>query len=321
MTPHANPVTVNGEPIPPARIAAEMQHHPVPPGKPGLAWQLAARALAIRALLRQEAHRRGLAPPTTDHPADDPGAPPRETGEEALVQALVEAELGDAAPDEAALHAAWARDPARFRSAPLWEASHILCACDPADAGAAAAALARARALSARLAAAPDGFARLARAESDCASRAAGGALGQLGPGDSLPEFEAALSRLAEGGITAEPVRTRHGWHLIRLDARAEGRVLPYETVRPRLAEAMEKAMWAQAACRLVARLVAAAEIRGLDLTAPAPPPSRPRPPDQDRGVAARGNPNDAGHRAGQRREDSRHGHRLHRTVDPPAGG
>ncbi|NCO17517.1 MAG: peptidase, partial [Alphaproteobacteria bacterium] len=53
---------VNGEVIPAAAIAAEAQNHPAPPGKPGLAWRAAARALAVRALLLQEARRLGLSP-------------------------------------------------------------------------------------------------------------------------------------------------------------------------------------------------------------------------------------------------------------------
>ena len=55
-------VVVNGETIPSAAIAAEAQNHTAPRGKPGIAWRKAAQALAIRALLLQEAKRRGLTP-------------------------------------------------------------------------------------------------------------------------------------------------------------------------------------------------------------------------------------------------------------------
>lgn len=255
-------ISVNGEAIPATRIAAEAQNHPAPKDKPGLAWRAAARALAVRALLLQEARRRGLSAEP-----EALGEGQCETEEEALIRALVEAEAP--VPAEAEVRAEWARDPSRFRSAPLWEVSHILCACDPQDDAAKAAALSRAKALAARLLADPAGFARLASAESDCGSRSAGGALGQLGPGDTVPEFEAALRRLAEDEVTAEPVLTRHGWHLIRLDALAERRELPYEVVHPRLAEALEKVAWARAARDLVARLVAAADVHGVDLGAP----------------------------------------------------
>ncbi len=46
-------VTVNGVEIPLAAIARETQHHPA--GNPSEAWTAAARALAIRELLLQEA--------------------------------------------------------------------------------------------------------------------------------------------------------------------------------------------------------------------------------------------------------------------------
>ncbi len=55
-------VVVNGETIPSAAIAAEAQNHSAPKDKPGIAWRKAAQAMAIRALLLQEARARGLAP-------------------------------------------------------------------------------------------------------------------------------------------------------------------------------------------------------------------------------------------------------------------
>ncbi|MDE3081390.1 MAG: peptidase, partial [Paracoccaceae bacterium] len=76
-------VSVNGEVIPAARIAAEAQIHPAPREKPGLAWRAAARALAVRALLLQEARHRGL-----EADPMDLGPGQRETEEEALIRAL-----------------------------------------------------------------------------------------------------------------------------------------------------------------------------------------------------------------------------------------
>ncbi len=52
---------MNGETIPQAAIAAEAQNHTAPKDKPGIAWRKAAQALAIRALLLQEARARRLA--------------------------------------------------------------------------------------------------------------------------------------------------------------------------------------------------------------------------------------------------------------------
>lgn len=254
-------VVVNGEIVPRSVIAAETQNHPAPKGKPGLAWRQAANAVAMRTLLLQEARRRGMTP----HPAEvGPGR--FETDEEALIRCLLEAAVEAAPPTEDEIRAEWARDPTRFRSPPLWEVSHILLACDPRDAGQTEAAKARAIDLTARAHDEPRGFARLATRNSDCGSKSSGGALGQVGPGDTVPEFEAELRNLAEGAITPAPILTRHGWHIIRMDAVAAGAVLPYEAVRRKLSDAMEKAAWARAARSFTHQLVASAEISGADL-------------------------------------------------------
>ena len=124
---------------------------------------------------------------------------------------------------------------------------------------------ARAVALLARLDGDAKGFAAAAR-ESDCSSKASGGHLGQLGPGDTVPEFEAALRTLIEGSISPAPVLSRHGWHIIRLNAIAPGQVLPFESVRPRIAQALEKAAWARASRQFVETLAHGAKITGASL-------------------------------------------------------
>ncbi len=253
-------VVVNGETIPSATIAAEAQNHTAPKDKPGIAWRKAAQALAIRALLLQEARRRGL------RPAPERLAPGRvETEEEAMIRVLLDEALVIEPVTEDAVRAEWAKDPGRYRSAPLWDVSHILCACDPRDDQGRDTAEARARGLLARLDGSAQAFAAAAR-ESDCGSKASGGHLGQLGPGDTVPEFQSALQTLAEGGMSSEPVLSRYGWHIIRLNATAEGQVLPYETVRPKIAQALEKAAWARASRELIERLAAASVIAGATL-------------------------------------------------------
>jgi peptidyl-prolyl cis-trans isomerase C len=254
-------VVVNGEIIPSASVAAEAQNHAAPKDKPGIAWRKAAQALAIRALLLQEARARGLTP---DPEELSPGRV--ETEDEALIRALLDQALSIAPVREAEVQAEWARDPDRYRSAPLWDVSHILCACDPRQEGETAMAEARAKAILARLDGDAKGFAAAAARDSDCGSKAGGGHLGQLGPGDTVPEFEAALRSLPEGGVTPAPVLSRHGWHLIRLNATAAGQVLPYETVRPKIAQALEKAAWARASRDFVETLAKAARIEGASL-------------------------------------------------------
>lgn len=256
-------VTVNGEKIPISVIAAEAQNHAAPKGKPGLAWRAAARALVIRTLLLQEAARRNLTP----DPAEvGPGK--FETDEEALIRAVMETEIAPPPPSEEDLRAAWASNPERFTSPPLWEASHILIAADSEDAAACARALKTAQGLAGEARRPGARFAQLAADNSACDSKNNGGALGQLGPNDTVPEFEAALKQLAEGEVTAEPVRTRFGYHVIRMDAVAPGRPLPFDAVRAYLAEALEKAAWIHAARAFTDRLVAQADVTGVDLKA-----------------------------------------------------
>jgi peptidyl-prolyl cis-trans isomerase SurA len=62
-------------------------------------------------------------------------------------------------------------------------------------------------------------FEDMARVNSEDGSAAKGGELGWLNPGDTVPEFEQAMNRLALGE-TSGPVRTQFGWHLIRVEER-----------------------------------------------------------------------------------------------------
>lgn len=254
------PVEVNGELIPSRLIAAEAQNHPAPPGKPGFAWHAAARALAVRALLLQEAGRLGL------DPAPQELAPgKREADDEALIRAVIEHYVRPAPPDEPACRAFYSAEPGRFRAPSLYEASHILLPAAPGDAAARAAAHRIAAAFIAEIAANPRAFEPLAREHSACDSRASGGRLGQIAPGDTVPEFEAMLETLPVGGVSPEPVATRYGLHVIRLDARAEGALLPFEAVHPRIRDLLERAAWAREARALVARLLANARFSGVD--------------------------------------------------------
>ncbi|APO85647.1 peptidylprolyl isomerase [Marivivens sp. JLT3646] len=253
---------VNGETVPHAVVAAEVQNHDAPAGKPGIAWRKAARAVAIRTLLLQEARARGLIAEPLEVAPDK-----FETEEEALIRGLLDTEVEVAPISEAAIRAEFDRDPDRFRAPPLWEVSHILIACDPADKTAVGKAKLHAEDLTAKVLKSPESFARLAEDNSDCGSRNNGGALGQMGQGDTVPEFEAVLRHLREGETTKAPVQSRFGWHIIRMDAVAAGKVLPFETVRQKITDAIEKAAWSSQARALVQVLAQKATISGADLS------------------------------------------------------
>ena len=58
-----------------------------------------------------------------------------------------------------------------------------------------------------------------AKLNSEDASSAKGGDLGWVSPGDTVPEFEQAMNKLAIGQISV-PVRSTFGWHIIVVDGR-----------------------------------------------------------------------------------------------------
>jgi len=167
--------------------------------------------------------------------------------------------------DEATLRRFYDNNRRRFVTTPLYEADHILVAGRYDDGVAAAAAREKAARLAALLVEAPERFPDLARAHSDCPSAALGGSLGQIGPGDTTSEFEAALRTLAQGAISP-PVETRYGVHLIRLNRHIEGRQLPFEAVRERIADYLDAHVRRQATAQYIALLIGRAEIRGIAL-------------------------------------------------------
>jgi peptidyl-prolyl cis-trans isomerase C len=153
----------------------------------------------------------------------------------------------------------------------LYEADHILIGARRDESEAFAAAREKALALRAALATSPERFAALARDCSDCPSGPIGGSLGQIGPGDTTSEFEAALGNLAPGEISPL-VETRYGIHLIRLTRRIDGRRLPFEAVRERIAAYLTEHVNRQATAQYVSLLVGRADIKGIAVDGSASP-------------------------------------------------
>ena len=257
--PKPSVVSVNGVVVARTAIAREAQNHPA--DKPILAWQAAARALVLRELMLQEARRLGVAA----EPASDPQGR-RETDEEALIRTLAERAIVVPEADEDACRRYYAQNRRRFRSADIYEASHILFAACADDRAAFGEAERAATAVLAELQAHPERFAALARIHSACPSGQQGGNLGQITAGQTTPEFEQALRALAPGEVTAAPVATRYGVHVIRLERRHEGRALPFEWVRERIAAYLTERTRRTATAQYIARLVSRAEITGIAL-------------------------------------------------------
>jgi len=195
-----------------------------------------------------------------------PSRCPSETGEEAAIRALVEREVAVPTPSEDEIARYHEANRVRFRAPDLYEAGHILIAGPRSDAQAFAAARERAGLIAAEATAQPERFADLARAWSACSSAGEGGHLGQITAGETTPEFARALAALREGETTPEPVETRYGFHVIRLERRIPGRTLPVEAVADRIAAYLVERSRRLALAQYVARLVTAAEIAGIEM-------------------------------------------------------
>jgi len=262
-----------GVQLPAALVAQEAQHHPA--SSAAEARRMAARALAIRALLLREARSEGLeAAPERD------AAGREETPDEALIRQLLADRVTPETCTEDDCQAFYKAYPELFMSPDHYTASHILFAVpdsEPEGGEADQKALHSARQTLADLTAGRR-FHDLALTRSDCPSGKSGGMLGQMEAGDLVREVEAALDALEPGGIAPEPVRSGYGWHVLRLDQRAGGSLLPYEHVREAIRMRIDARSWALNAAEHVETLMAASAREGIavsltpegEMTAPA---------------------------------------------------
>lgn len=171
-------------------------------------------------------------------------------------------------PDEAACRRYYAQNRRRFRSPDIYEAAHILIAADARDPESYGKAREKAQTLLDEARREPARFGALARLHSDCPSGAQDGNLGQISSGQTTPEFEAALVALAPGDVSAEPVATRYGFHIVRLDRRVAGQTLPFEAVAGRIADYLAESVARRATAQYIARLAARATITGIEMPA-----------------------------------------------------
>lgn len=249
-------ISVNGVILPHELVAAEAQNHPA--ASPAQAFQQAAQALAIRELLLQEADRLGIAPePETDAQGR------RETDEDARIRALIASALPKDAPDEESCRRFYDQNLARFHAPELYHAAHILIAAEPGRLDEAEAA---AWALLETLKQEPAGFAGAAHAISACPSRDQGGDLGLIAPGQLVEEVEQALLALAPGELAAAPVRSRFGWHILKLERKISGECLPFAAVQPKIAAYLTENRARQTIAGLIGHLAAKANLRGVAL-------------------------------------------------------
>lgn len=250
-------VRVNGVEITPEAIAQEIQYHPAPDAE--TAWTEAARALAVKELLLQEARRLGI----EAAPEQDEGGR-AEDDEDATVRSLLEAAVEPALPEEAECLRFYEANVGRFRTPDLFDAAHILIEPETDDEAGWAAARQQAEKIIDEVGDNQDAFAAAARSLSGCASAQQDGSLGQIRRGELVGPIQDGLELLQDGQTGREPVRSRFGWHVLRLHRRSPGRTLPFEHVRDKIADTLEARSWSVESARYVAGLAAKGNVEGI---------------------------------------------------------
>ena len=215
---------------------------------------------AARELLRQRAVALGIL---------DTASADKATIDEAI-EALLAREVPVPSPSEAECRRYYESHPQEFQSGDLVHARHILFQVTPAVR------IPEIRAQAERklneLLDKPERFAAVAAEYSNCPSGQQGGSLGQIGKGETVPEFEQALFRLGPTGLLHELVRTRYGFHIVMVDRRIPGRKVPFDLERDRIAERLRAAVEEKAMRQYVSILAGQANIEGLAFDAAVSP-------------------------------------------------
>lgn len=248
--PEFTEVCVDGVRISEEVISHEMQYHPADSVEE--AREQAVQALVVRQLLLARAGALGIEAQPRDGESD----------EEAQIRQLLAEEVELPQAGDADCQRYFEANPQKFRTPDYVAASHILLGADPNDPEERAQRKAEAEALIGQLQQAPERFAALAKHHSDCPSKEVGGQLGQLDKGQTVPEFERQVLSLDEG-LCANPVESRYGYHVVRIDKRVPGQPLEYEMVEDRIRTYLREQVYRRGVNQYIALLAGQAEIEG----------------------------------------------------------
>ena len=237
-------ITVNGVEITDAQIQAELPHHDDAPD----AHDATVQELILRELLLQTAKAEGL----------DTSVP-----EEAIGELLSTKVAPPAASDEDCRNF-YAENPQAFVRGEQAEASHILFT--PETGVPDSLMRAKAEGILNELKAEPYKFEALAKQHSACPSGQQGGALGQFGRGQMVPEFDAAVFTMGENELLPELVETQFGLHIIRTGKKTAGEPVSFDEAKDRLAEFLTETASRRAMHEYLQSLVQKADIQGYDL-------------------------------------------------------
>lgn len=244
-------IQVNQTTIDESAILAEMQYHPADSQQQAMA--KAAESLVIGELFRQRAAELGL------HVKDEH----KDASDDDFLAALLEREVDIPEADDQACETYYKQNPERFTTSPLLEVRHILLAAAPDDELDRVNAKMMAEQIIKQLGEGDD-FTRLAQQHSACPSAATAGSLGQISRGQTVAEFERQVFTANEG-LLPNPVETRYGFHVVAVDRKIEGKQLPYETVKDKIAAYLNEKVERKAVAHYIHTLIQAAEIKGFD--------------------------------------------------------
>ena len=179
----------------------------------------------------------------------------RRAEEQELQQALLTREVGGKVTDEA-IRARYDQEASRRQGEPEVRARHVLVPTETA-----------AREAMAEISRGAD-FAEVAKRRSTGPGAQQGGDLGFFKRGDMVPEFAEAAFALQPGQVSATPVRSPFGWHVIKVEEQRAAAAPSFEDAKPQL----QRQMLEEGVEAMVQRVRSSAKIERLDSpAAPAP--------------------------------------------------
>jgi peptidyl-prolyl cis-trans isomerase C len=163
------------------------------------------------------------------------------------------------------------KNKARYEIKEQVRARHILLkvgAKDPADK--ASAQQAKAEEIFKKTQAKGADFAALAKEFSEGPTKTRGGDLGFFAKGRMVPDFEKAAFAMKIGTIS-KPVKTRFGWHIIKVEEKKEGRVRDFKEVKGSITKQIEARKNRTAKAKLLANLKKSGKVETFLPAAPMP--------------------------------------------------
>lgn len=141
-----------------------------------------------------------------------------------LTNFAVEKHLSSVKVTDEEVEAFYNEHPEAFMQGETVNASHILVATEE-----------EALSVYAKISSGEMTFEDAAKEYSSCPSKENGGSLGDFGRGQMVPEFDTAVFAMEVGEVTATPVKTQFGFHLIRLNGKNPATQVALDEIREAL--------------------------------------------------------------------------------------